>query len=194
MTTLHDLPNDWQHKDIEEALKHVKNFGLAVDVGAHRGIITSLLCDRFENVTAIEPTDLAFSITKRAEVLHYAIGAVPGRVAMQEGKHNTGQTHVVSGDGVPMFTLDDLFSPGGRTDTVDFIKIDVEGMELDVLRGGERTIKACKPVIMFEENGLCKRYGHAPGAAGALLEEWGATRVLVLRSNAPDEDWVYTWI
>ena len=30
------------------------------------------------------------------------------------------------------------------------MKIDVEGHELNVLKGGEQTIMKCKPVIMFE--------------------------------------------
>lgn len=33
---------------------------------------------------------------------------------------------------------------------VDFIKIDVEGAELQVLKGGMQTIARCRPIIMFE--------------------------------------------
>ena len=32
---------------------------------------------------------------------------------------------------------------------VDFIKIDVEGYELEVLKGGEYTITSCKPIIFI---------------------------------------------
>lgn len=35
---------------------------------------------------------------------------------------------------------------------VDFIKIDVQGMELDVLNGAKETISRCKPVIVIEKN------------------------------------------
>lgn len=43
--------------------------------------------------------------------------------------------------------LDDVIPPEV---CVTFIKIDVEGAELDVLRGAEQIIKRCKPVILFE--------------------------------------------
>jgi hypothetical protein len=34
----------------------------------------------------------------------------------------------------------------------DFIKIDVDGKELEVLRSGERTVRACRPVLYFEND------------------------------------------
>lgn len=43
--------------------------------------------------------------------------------------------------------LDDLM-----LDDVHFLKIDVEGMELDVLLGAEKTIKACRPIIYVEND------------------------------------------
>jgi hypothetical protein len=46
---------------------------------------------------------------------------------------------------IGLLALDDL-----ELDRVDFIKIDVEGMELEVLQGAERTIDACRPIMMIE--------------------------------------------
>jgi len=46
---------------------------------------------------------------------------------------------------VPMIKIDSL-----GLDHVDFIKIDVEGMELDVLVGAERTLRICKPILFIE--------------------------------------------
>ncbi len=39
-------------------------------------------------------------------------------------------------------------------DRIDFLKIDVEGMELDVLEGARETVERCQPVIFVEANSL----------------------------------------
>ncbi len=46
---------------------------------------------------------------------------------------------------VPQVSIDSL-----ALDRVDFIKIDVEGMELDVLRGAEMTLRMCRPRLWIE--------------------------------------------
>ena len=50
---------------------------------------------------------------------------------------------------VPCLTLDRLNTP-----RVDFVKIDVEGMEAEVLRGGEQMLKKFKPVLYLENDRL----------------------------------------
>lgn len=183
---LKDIPDDWQHKDMAKAIRFCRKFDLAVDCGAHRGVVTRYLSQHFASVVAIEPSELADQITGAAQVIRACLGAEPGHCGMAHGKHNTGQRHVVDGDQYPIITLDSLnLAP-------DFLKIDVEGMEWHTLMGGEQTIRTHKPVVIFEENGLNRRYGIKDGQVGALLESWGAKRVLVVR-NGSDEDWVYRW-
>jgi FkbM family methyltransferase len=47
--------------------------------------------------------------------------------------------------------------------TIDFIKIDVEGAELQVLLGAKQLIKRCHPVIVFEHGmGAADVYGTTP--------------------------------
>lgn len=194
MSRLKDLPPGWQYGDVERAVQFDTRRTGAIDVGAHAGGITDLLTRMYPRVIAVEPTSLADQITRSAMVVQAAMGSVAGRAGLASGKHNTGQTHVCPGDTVDVVLLDEVFALAAHWMTsVSFIKIDVEGMERDVLLGGEITIREQKPVVMLEENGLCKRYGWRVGDAGRLLEHWGFVRVLVLRSNAPDEDWVYKW-
>lgn len=48
---------------------------------------------------------------------------------------------------VPVKRLDDMVP---RNMNIDFIKMDVEGGELDVLEGGGELLSRCKPVVAFE--------------------------------------------
>ena len=53
---------------------------------------------------------------------------------------------------------------------IDFIKIDVEGAEYPVLRGGVQTLKRCKPSIVFECGlGSSEFYGTTPKMVHDLL-------------------------
>ena len=176
-----DVPDNWQAADIAVALRFVTAFRLAIDGGAHRGAVTEQLARRFARVVAIEPGPLADRIVG-ADVVRAALGDRPGRCAMADGLENSGQRHIVKGDDVSVITLDSLgLAP-------DFIKLDVEGCEWSALMGGGSTIRAHRPVVMLEDNGLSERYGVPRGACRALMESWGAKLVAVC-----NKDEIYAW-
>ncbi len=54
----------------------------------------------------------------------------------------------------------DDYLDGRGVERIDFIKIDVEGFELEVLRGLRRTIERCKPVVFCEVNHWCLNVLH----------------------------------
>jgi len=63
--------------------------------------------------------------------------------------------------------LDDLLPADCK---VDFVKIDVEGGEYDVLLGGLETFKRCKPTLIFEFGlGASDHYGTTPDQVYDLL-------------------------
>jgi FkbM family methyltransferase len=67
--------------------------------------------------------------------------------------------------------LDDLIPPGIK---ISFIKIDVEGGELQVLEGGMEMIRKNKPVIIFEHGlGASEFYGSSPEKIFSLLNSLG---------------------
>jgi FkbM family methyltransferase len=57
---------------------------------------------------------------------------------------------------------------------LDFIKIDVEGAEMLVLKGAEKTIQRCRPIVVFEHGlGGSDVYGTTPKQIFAFFEKCG---------------------
>lgn len=187
---LRELKPDHQHRDMARALKHVYKFDIALDCGAHRGIVARYLATRFDLVVCVEPSVYATCITlPNAKVIRKAVGDKPGRAALEHGRKNTGQRHIVEGDTVDVVTIDSL------NVRPDFIKLDVEGYEYLALLGAERTIREYRPVVLFEENGLNRRYGIDDLASCRLLESWGMRCFDVWNSIAGERDreFLYGW-
>ena len=136
-----------------------------LDVGANVGAVTLALA-RFTSpsgtVHAFEPgppnllrlrANLALNPALAARVTVHAagVGETPGELRWQEEAGNPGNA-MLGADGthaVPVITLDDFAAKQGLT-RLDFIKVDVEGMELNVFRGAQQTLKKLRPVIYFE--------------------------------------------
>lgn len=128
----------------------------AVDAGAHIGTWTVELAKLFKQVEAFEPDEDNFRCLKEncaqlenAALRSVALGRTLTRGRVFRPGVNSGTPYIVKGGDVAVVPLDEF-----GFDDVDFIKIDVEGMEGDVLLGAEQTLVRCKPAVFFEDNGL----------------------------------------
>lgn len=133
----------------------------AVDVGAHVGNHTLYFANVLGLRTiAFEPNPASYRLLEDnvrnnglAEICRTrpaAVGATGGHVrTVAPSDHNTGMATVEPdpSGAVTMVTLDDELLAEPR---VDVIKIDVEGWELDVLRGGERVLREHRPILYVE--------------------------------------------
>lgn len=149
-----DLPDNHDLNHLRLALEFVREFDVAVDCGAHRGIWTNVLMQNFKTVYAFEPQEDLIQKNPATEKYCCALGETYGKCSIEDGKENTGQAHVVYGEDVDVLPLDAL-----EIENVNFLKIDVEGYELSVLKGAYETIIESHPVILLEKNGLSERYG-----------------------------------
>lgn len=147
------------------ALEHTVQFRTAVDIGAHVGISVHCWAPRFQKVVAFEPMVDHFECLKvnvakfdNVEINNCGISNQSKmlRGAYRTGK-NSGSFQLLADDyklnpnkkskvyQIPSRRLDEF-----DLQDVDLIKIDVEGWELEVLRGAKETIRRWHPVLMIE--------------------------------------------
>jgi hypothetical protein len=69
---------------------------------------------------------------------------------------------------VATWPLDELVFATAPDRPISFLKIDVEGFELEVLRGAERTLMEMRPTVLCEFNDIVLR--DAGSSSGQLLE------------------------
>lgn len=113
----------------------------------------------------------------RIVIENLAVGAESGRAALTFNATNPGETHMAtaeeSGEVVPVIALDDYCRERGIP-RIDYMKIDVEGYEANVLRGAAGIIAASPGILIqteYEPRHMA-RYGD-PAAAEQLLAGWG---------------------
>lgn len=167
----------YQHNKLSAATSYCKQFRNAVDVGAHIGLWSRNLARKFAHVYAFEPMAAhrecftlnvdAFNVT----LYPVALGESEGAVSMHTNPTSSGDTWIDGTGDVPMNTLDSF-----GLDDVDFLKADAEGYELFVMRGGENTIKRCRPVIIVEQKpGRAEKFGLGRTDAVTYLQSLGYT-------------------
>ena len=139
-----------------------------LDVGANFGYLGAVWADTIAKngkVLAFEPNKNLFnSITKTVEantqfttnfeVHNLAVGASNETITLNASNFSSNaeametaiETYVVS-----MVTLDSFLNQKG-INNVDLIKIDVDGIELDILKGAENLLKQNKAIVIVETN------------------------------------------
>jgi len=156
--------NEFEKHEIEYLSNLQKLFGrfrTVMDVGAHVGLYTLPLSRLAEKVIAVEPLEEALRVLVRSlllnkitnvRILPYAALSMNSELTfwIQDlwglsritPSVPTGVTRIRK---VKTITIDSL-----RLDNLDFLKVDVEGHELHVLKGAKETIIRCRPIILLE--------------------------------------------
>lgn len=161
----HYKGRSWEPKIAALLTKHGKKGSTAVDMGAYLGTHTMALVDVVGTkgkVVTFEPQPWAFDCInqtlkknniKNVKVVNAGVSDKKGKIRFcsdasgsssvcQERRPSAKWKEVYD---IPIITLDSL-----KLKNVSVMKIDVEGHELNALKGSKKTIKDSKPVILLE--------------------------------------------
>jgi FkbM family methyltransferase len=161
-----DLYGEFSEGEIELFAQFLKPGMVAVEVGANIGAHTIFLAQAVGpagQVLAFEPQRVVFqtlcanmalnSITN-VRAWNAAVGNAAGEIVVPaldyRQQHNFGGLGLgghLFGERVPVMTLDSLQLPACH-----LLKIDVEGMEQQVLEGAADTVRRLKPILYVEND------------------------------------------
>lgn len=184
----HFKESDWDNYQIlqyRELVRLSPQRKLALDCGAHAGIMTRRLSRDYDRVISFEPVHWALLASNtedlnNVEIRPVAVGEKPGTNTISINIENSGDNVVGEGSlEINTITIDSL-----DISDVAAIKMDIQGSELSALLGARDTIYHDHPTLMLEiEN-------HDPNRAPieSLMAEWDYR--LAFSKNA---DRVYRW-
>ena len=191
------LFGEYEAANSEIYRKLVRPNDIVFDVGANFGWYTALLASRVRpkgKVHAFEPLPSVAQMTRETVAMNNledvvvvtteGLGSKCGTFTVftfKELPHgHASATDLGRADAVPhvcrITTLDDYVAKQ-QVEQIDFLKVDVEGHELEVFKGATRTLsEANAPIIAFEINVRCLRdRGLAAYQVSDMLRQCGYT-------------------
>jgi FkbM family methyltransferase len=165
-----DLYGEFSQGEVDLYRRAIKKGDVVVEVGANIGSLTVPLARLVAGdkeagpgtVIAFEPQRILFQVLvanlalnrlRNVRAQQVAVGTKTGTLGIPVIDYNKpdnfgGYSMIDAGpERVRVLTIDSL-----QLRRLDFLKIDVEGMETEVLMGAEQTIAQCQPVIYCEND------------------------------------------
>jgi len=185
-------------------VKFIRSFlsqgGTALDIGAQIGYLT-LVCatagERKTRVFSFEPepvnigqfqTNVGLNNLNNVTLVPKAVSSQPGVIKLYLSNDFNSGTHSTIADDpnvssqfveVPCITLDDFVSENDLR-TVDLIKIDVEGAELEVIQGAANILQSKYPTLIIElSEGIQASRGYSTPAFNQMMSDFGYSPYLI---------------
>jgi len=165
----------YQEAQRNRALSHVKKWRLALDIGANIGLWSKDLSNFFDQLICFEPNKFCIDYLKKNINLNksiinsFALGSKNEEKNLLIHSTNSGASSFINktktGYDTEQNPIYGKFSDHTKSlsvkvkkldnfnfNNVDFIKIDVQGFELEVLKGAKETLVKNDPILCIEED------------------------------------------
>ena len=161
---------DWEATLARSYCRLLSPGAVVLDIGAHTGRHVEVFLGTVgaAQILAVEPQPVQaavlqqrFGAAQAVQILRCALGneegtacfvvnhAAPEESGLRRRRYNNETTAAVENINVDVATID-LLLPRLGVGNLDFIKIDVEGAEIDVLQGGTATLRQQQPLVAIE--------------------------------------------
>ena len=173
------IKGTYEPKNVEAIQKTVREDDVAYDVGAHVGYFAVLMGDIVGSggrVIAFEPRGLNLGYLQRhvsvnkcdnIEIVSKAVGDHSGHAKLETRTGSgTGYVSDTGDEEIEITSIDELVE-SGTLPPPTFLKIDVEGGEMAVLRGAQKVIETQRPRMILATHG-----DEIDAECRALLTEW----------------------
>ena len=168
---LRDMPPEFEPDMVDLFASLITPQMVVADVGANIGMTALLFSDLARKVYAFEPSPSTFALLSEnlaaagksnIELCNLGLGDQPQSQTITFSNNNRSggfvSQHIqpvvgYTTENIEISTLDWFFS--AKDQRPDFIKMDVEGFEPHVIRGGRSLLAAQKPVVVLELNHFC---------------------------------------
>lgn len=153
----------YEFKQLKKISEYLPQNGIIIDAGANIGNHTLFFAKilQAKKIYSFEPIPLTFNIlennikinniTDKVNLFNFGLGEIETFASVKSASpSNIGATYLETQindrhNSIKIKTLDSL-----NLEHVDLIKVDVEGMELSLLKGAVQLIKKCHPLIYIE--------------------------------------------
>lgn len=188
---------EWAETELELLRRFVPTGGVVADVGSFIGthaIALAHATGTLGQVLAFEPRRNTFAVLgrnihrngldARISARNVGVSDQPGIIHLQDpeaGTQNLGSLTLIdqgAGYQVELITLDML-----ELSRLDLLKIDVEGMEANVISGARQTLRRCRPVVFAECNSVSGAAATLAAAEGLGYRAFGAIYPAFNRDN-----------
>lgn len=158
---------DFDQNALPQMLPYIKG-GIVLDIGANIGCYAAAFLKVAHKVICFEPNDEAFEClcynlqklnSRRLDWYQVAVSDKSFKCEVVCENDNIGMSYIKPSQNGKLRTvtidkmeIEEQKFTSAYVDRISFIKIDVEGYELHVLKGAEKTISIHKPVMVIEIN------------------------------------------